>query len=69
MGVTTQAAFVQSMILVFAGGRTGLSAVVTGASVHHAIQIPNVDPSNAEYYNVALYLRGQPKAWSLITTP
>ncbi|CAN0022943.1 unnamed protein product [Ectocarpus sp. 6 AP-2014] len=31
MGVTTQAAFVQSMILVFAGGKTGLSAVVTGA--------------------------------------
>lgn len=30
MGVTTQAAFVQSMILVFAGGKTGLSAVVTG---------------------------------------
>ncbi|CAN0471273.1 unnamed protein product, partial [Ectocarpus sp. 12 AP-2014] len=31
MGVTSQAAFVQSMILVFAGGKTGLSAVVTGA--------------------------------------
>ena len=31
LGVTTQAAFVQSMIVVFAGGKTGLSAVVTGA--------------------------------------
>lgn len=31
MGVTTQAAFVQSMIVLFVGGRTGLSAVVTGA--------------------------------------
>eukprot|EP00752_Nemacystus_decipiens_P005826 g5266.t1 len=31
MGVTTQAAFVQSMMLIFAGGRSGLSAVVTGA--------------------------------------
>lgn len=30
-GVTTQAAFVESMIIVFAGGKTGLSAVVTGA--------------------------------------
>lgn len=31
-GVTTQAAFVESMIVVFAGGKTGLSAVVAGAS-------------------------------------
>lgn len=31
VGVTTQAAFVESMIVVFAGGKTGLSAVVTGA--------------------------------------
>lgn len=31
-GVTTQAAFVESMIIVFAGGKTGISAVVTGAS-------------------------------------
>lgn len=27
---STQAAFVQSMIVVFAGGKTGLSAAVTG---------------------------------------
>lgn len=33
LGVTTQAAFVQSMIVVFAGGKTGLSAVVTGALI------------------------------------
>lgn len=32
MGATTQAAFVQSMLVVFAGGRTGLSTLVTGAS-------------------------------------
>ena len=31
LGVTTQAAFVQSMIVVFTGGKTGLSVVVTGA--------------------------------------
>ncbi|CAM9779260.1 unnamed protein product, partial [Pylaiella littoralis] len=30
LGVTTQAAFVQTMILVFVGGKTGLGAVVTG---------------------------------------
>ncbi|CAM9690672.1 unnamed protein product, partial [Hapterophycus canaliculatus] len=30
MGVTTQAAFVQTMMPVFAGGKTGLSSLVTG---------------------------------------
>lgn len=37
LGVTTQAVFVESMIVVFAGGKTGLSSVVTGALYGYAV--------------------------------
>lgn len=39
LGVTTQAASVQSMVAVFAGGKTGLSAVVTGGDFLFVIAV------------------------------
>lgn len=64
MGVTTQAAFVQSMMVVFAGGTTGLSAAVTGVRLSMVeggdrIErgkddgITDVTKSNSSYHNVS----------------